>query len=194
MSEDGGADRRLVDKNLIWSATAEGISDTQLQAMRMRDANAIRPIPSRTAMGYDHLMADADRTALLAEVDRLREALDELQLHLAEGNASDGHHTHNELYRFRVVLHAFAVRTWIGEGYTVVKSWRHHDGEEPFGGIGWFIVVADLPEGQASNHYHGQYWDLFDLPQVERAPLWDGHTSDQALERMLAALSVTRPC
>lgn len=36
--------------------------------------------------------------------------------------------------------------------YEVHKSYRHADGELCFGG-GWFIVMANLPTGQVSNHY-----------------------------------------
>lgn len=66
---------RLVNRDLIWAPGADKITAAQMNAIRTRDTTAIRPIPSRTALGYDHLMADADRTALLAEVDRLNNAL-----------------------------------------------------------------------------------------------------------------------
>jgi hypothetical protein len=39
----------------------------------------------------------------------------------------------------------------------VCKSYKHYDGEECFGG-GWFIVMAELPTGQISNHYENRYW------------------------------------
>ncbi len=63
---------RLIHKDLIWAATEEEVTPTQLEAMRTRHLNAIRPIPSATVLGHEHLMADADRGALLAEVGRLR--------------------------------------------------------------------------------------------------------------------------
>lgn len=66
-------EERLVNLDLMWATSTEGVSDTQLMAMRTRHNYAIRPIPSKTALGHEHLMADADRGALLAEVDRLRE-------------------------------------------------------------------------------------------------------------------------
>lgn len=68
--------------------------------------------------------------------------------------------------------------------YHVHKSWRHHDGELCFGG-GWFIVVAVLPTGQISNHYEAKYWDLFKIPETEKALFsFDGHTSTDVLERL----------
>lgn len=63
---------QLINRDLLWAPGIDRMTDAQLEAARTRDANAIRPIPSRTALGHDHLMADADRSALIAEVDRLR--------------------------------------------------------------------------------------------------------------------------
>lgn len=69
--------------------------------------------------------------------------------------------------------------------YDVHKSWRHHDGELCFGG-GWFIVVAYLPEGQISNHYEAKDWDLFKIPEREKATYpFDGHTGEDVIKRLL---------
>ena len=73
--------------------------------------------------------------------------------------------------------------------YDVHKSLRHHNGELCFGGD-WFIVVAVLPSGQISNHYHIRDWDLFQIPEEEKAKYeFDGHTSQDVVERMLNLLS-----
>lgn len=104
----------------------------------------------------------------------------------------DEHHTLEELYEFRMLYNAHAARGWLGAGRDVVKSWRHSDGEECFGG-GWFIVVADIPistttfdTAQVSNHYPAAAWDLFQVPDVDRAPEWDGHTPQDAARRLRA--------
>lgn len=60
---------------------------------------------------------------------------------------------------------------------------KHSDGSECFGG-GWFIVMAELPTGQISNHYELKYWDLFQIPQEETGFEYDGHTAAEALERL----------
>lgn len=65
-------DERLFNPDLRWAPDTNELTDAQIRAMLTRHANAIRPIPSRTALGFEHLMADADRGALLAEVVRLR--------------------------------------------------------------------------------------------------------------------------
>ncbi len=114
-------------------------------------------------------------------------------------DTSDGYHTFKELYEFRKVYNAVLFNEWgkIYNGkfeqgimdfkpkYDVHKSWKHNDGEFCFGG-GWFIVVAMLPSGQISNHYKAGDWDLFKIPEVEKAKYpFDGHTSEDVIERLL---------
>ena len=102
-----------------------------------------------------------------------------------DGNTSDGHHTFNELYEFRKVYNAALFNEWAAVGKcSVHKSWRHYDGELCFGG-GWFIVVAVLPAGQISNHYEAKDWDLFAVPEAERALFeFDGHTGANVVARL----------
>ena len=101
------------------------------------------------------------------------------------GDTSDGYHTFNELYAYRKAYHALVVNEWARQGrYGVHKSWRHSDGELCFGG-GWFIVVAETPEGQVSNHYKADDWTLFQCQESERGNEWDGHTPQIALARLL---------
>lgn len=105
--------------------------------------------------------------------------------------ASDGYHTFTELYEYRMLYNAHAARGWLSAGIPVVKSWHHSDGEECFGG-GWFIVTAQLPTGQVSNHYPAKDWELFDVPCVDLAPEWDGHTPEQAADRLRNHLKGTK--
>lgn len=64
-----------------------------------------------------------------------------------------------------------------------IKSYRHADGELCFGG-GWFIVMANLPTGQVSNHYRAEEWNLFNVPERWKADEWDGHTPVEAANRL----------
>ena len=106
----------------------------------------------------------------------------------ADGTTSDGYHTFDELYEYRMLYHAHAALGWLASGVQVVKSWRHSDGELCFGG-GWFIVSAELPGvGQVTNHYKAEHWDLFDVPEVELPPAYDGHTPADASERLRRSL------
>lgn len=116
------------------------------------------------------------------------EELAELKRALKAGEASDGQHTHAELYTFRLLYNAHAARMWAACGVPVVKSWRHHDGAECFDGD-YFIVVVTLAEGQVSNHYPASAWDLFTVPAVATAPEHDGHSAGEAADRLRAALT-----
>lgn len=92
--------------------------------------------------------------------------------------------TNQELYDFRLVLNALLFNEWVeNEKYEVYKSKRHSDGELCFDGD-WFVVVAILPSGQVTNHYHMKYWDYFKIPSYERVKdEFDGHTSSVVLLR-----------
>jgi hypothetical protein len=129
------------------------------------------------------------------------------------GEISDGFHSFNELYEFRKLYNALLFNEWarqittetafrkdargrtkqivVAESnkYDVHKSIRHNNGELCFGG-GWFVVIAILPSGQITNHYEMKDWDLFKIPEVEKAKYeFDGHTSQDVVERMLNLLS-----
>lgn len=107
-----------------------------------------------------------------------------------KGEISDGYHTFNELYYYRMLYNA-AFFNLLPKEWTH-KSKRHHDGEECFGG-GWFIVMANLPTGQISNHYELKDWDLFQISEKEMADEWDGHTPQEAAERLHKYLEKQAP-
>jgi hypothetical protein len=102
-----------------------------------------------------------------------------------DGNTSDGYHTFNELYEFRKAYNIALFNEWALNGkHHVHKSWKHEDGELCFGG-GWFIVVAVLPQGQISNHYKAEDWDLFKIKEADKAIFkFDGHTGDDVIKRL----------
>ena len=113
------------------------------------------------------------------------EAINKLIKSCETDKISDGYHTFGELYKFRKLYNAALFNEWATTGlYDVHKSKLHNDGEVPFGG-GWFIVVAVLPGGQISNHYEMSDWDLFKVPEYDRAKYpYDGHTGDDVLKRL----------
>ncbi len=104
----------------------------------------------------------------------------------ANENTSDGYHTFKELYEFRLLYNAALFNEWAMRGlYNVHKSQRHFDGELCFGRTDYFVVVAELPTGQISNHYPMSDWDLFECDAVEKAlAQWDGHTSHDVAVRL----------
>lgn len=120
----------------------------------------------------------------------IQEFITSLQQEQDIGEVSDGYHTFNELYYYRMLYNAaffnLLPKEWVH------KSKRHHTGEECFGG-GWFIVMANLPTGQVSNHYELKDWDLFKVPEKEFADEWDGHTPQEAAERLHKYLQQEQP-
>lgn len=108
-----------------------------------------------------------------------------------------------ELYDFRMVYNAALFNEWAEQKsfdgginyhndktkFDVHKSWKYSDGEFCFGGS-CFIVMADLPTGQISNHYKWKYWDLFKIPEKEKANIWDGHTSEDVINRLKQFLQI----
>ncbi len=114
----------------------------------------------------------------------------------ANGSTSDGYHTFDELYEFRMLYNAkwFNDLAWYhdeyGQGPLPVKSKRHSDGELCFGG-GWFVVSVQLESGQVTNHYKLEDWTLFQIDEVDKAPEWDGHSPQDVIKRLRADLEKT---
>lgn len=100
-------------------------------------------------------------------------------------NIDDGYHTFKELYEYRKLYNAVFFNSLPADKFKVLKSKRHADGEECFGG-GWFVVQAELPTGQISNHYEMKDWDLFKIPEKEFANEWDGHSPADVAKRIKA--------
>ena len=94
---------------------------------------------------------------------------------------SDEYHSFGQLYEQRLVLSAIAFNAHADKAW---KSYKHDDGELCFGG-GWFIVGITTPEGDYAYHYPNEEWDKFNVPVLETAPAWDGHTADD-VNRLLS--------
>jgi hypothetical protein len=95
------------------------------------------------------------------------------------GNLSDGYHTFNELYHHRAILFSVICNMMPDKAW---KSKLHNTGDM-FDGM--FIVGIETPNGQATYHYDiYPYWDMFKVKELEKAPKWDGHTAQEAIERI----------
>lgn len=105
-----------------------------------------------------------------------------------EIEVSDEYHSLHDLYRHRMALnialfHMIHVYQKYPGGPQVMKSKLHGDGTMF---EGYFIVMAVIPKiGQISYHYKLKHWDKFDIPEVERTPEYDGHNSEDVIERLL---------
>lgn len=136
----------------------------------------------------DKMSLDCHR-ALEAQGNVIRDVLYEQPAVEINGDTSDGYHTFNELYHHRAVLFSVIVKAFPDKAW---KAREHHDGTMY---DGMFIVGIDTPRGQATYHYDiDPYWDMFACRELERAPEWDGHTPEEAIDRIgqLIPLRVTR--
>lgn len=129
-------------------------------------------------IAHDHLNGRVGLSALRYEITP-DQAVEATLGRKVTGETSDGYHTFNDLYHHRAVLFSVIVRDHQELAW---KSKEHHDGTMY---DGMFIVGIETPEGQATYHYDiDPYWDMFDCKELDRAPEWDGHTPDEAIERI----------
>lgn len=113
------------------------------------------------------------------------------------GEVSDGYHTFNGLYEHRCLLFCVIIealgRAPIKGNWDIWKSRKHHDGTAI---EGWFIAGArpcyqDLK--MITYHLPDSMWDYIkSVPELKRAPKWDGHTSQDVIERLKQWLSAGR--
>jgi hypothetical protein len=141
-----------------------------------------------TAVEFIRRMYDEQHGALYGDDFEEAEKMEKEQMKITE-DTSDGYHTFKTLYEIRKSYNVALFNEW-GKydipSYNVHKSRKHYDGEYPFGKDNWFIVCAELPSGQISNHYTMDNWDLFKIPETERALFpFDGHTTEDVIERLL---------
>ena len=83
----------------------------------------------------------------------------------------DEYHSFNDLYTQRMYLTALAFNSNPSISW---KSKQHSDGTMF---EGYFIVGISTPKGQYTYHYKLEHWDLFSIPELPKAPTYDGHTS-----------------
>jgi hypothetical protein len=115
---------------------------------------------------------------------------DHIAVECETGKVSDGFHSFDELYDHRCLLFLGFQALWHqrAEPYSGAwKSRRHHD-DTAFDG--WFIAGLTLPQGQIAYHIPDKFWDQCKAPERDCAPAWDGHTSQDVIERLRLWLSV----
>lgn len=91
----------------------------------------------------------------------------------------DEYHSFNDLYTQRMYLTALAFNS----NPTIAWKAKEHSDGSMF--PGYFIVGITTPLGQYTYHYKLEHWDLFKVPELKRAPEWDGHTSND-VQRLLS--------
>lgn len=106
---------------------------------------------------------------------------------------SDNYHSMEELYNHRHTLFCALTKVYdnyktpLGSHVVCWKSKLHSDGTMF---EGWFIAgmtvhKMDTTVEYITYHLPIEWWDKFNIMQYETAPPWDGHTSDDVIERLL---------
>lgn len=138
----------------------------------------LRPIGGFWDCPNDH-RTWAGTKELWQELIQSQQELKELKADLKSGYLSDGYHTFNELYYHRMCLFSIIVKQNKSLAW---KSKLHSDGTMYHN---YFIVGIKTPNGHATYHYHIDYWDMFDCVELPNAPVWDGHTPNDCVRRLL---------
>lgn len=102
----------------------------------------------------------------------------------------DGYHTFDELYEHRHRLFIALVQTLNYPGIFKVpdrfKAWRAFRNSNGDAFEGHFLLGIGKEKGeQISYHLPLSYWEEVDFAETaEYGPVWDGHTSDDVLDRL----------
>lgn len=120
-----------------------------------------------------------------SQLEEARERIKRLEKPIT-GETSDGYHSFNELYEHRHALF-FALMLSNGDERKAWMSKLHDDGSSF---DGWFIAGMGLSTGLITYHLPMRLWDRFasaGFDVLEKAPKWDGHTSNDVINRLYTA-------
>ena len=109
-----------------------------------------------------------------------------IQIEKINGNISvkqisDGHHTFEDLYKNRLILFCVLCNSNPNISW---KSKKHFDEENDPMFNGDFIAGINTPEGIATYHFKLEFWDLFQIPEIEKAPRYDNYDNATVLKRI----------
>ena len=99
---------------------------------------------------------------------------------IINGEISDSYHTFTELYNFRHQL--FIALSNSNPCLNPWKSEYHSDGNPAY--EDYFIAGLTLNGKDITFHLPMELWDLLTCEALDKAPEWDGHTSEMCLERL----------
>lgn len=99
----------------------------------------------------------------------------------------DSYHTFGELYDHRITLYiSLCAVLRLHTNMEVWRSKRHSDGELCFGtGTQYILGIFSKTDEQISYHIPIERWDDSNFAVTyDKAPKWDGHTSDDVITRL----------
>ncbi len=102
---------------------------------------------------------------------------------------SDMRHTFEMLYYQRMILFALVCKAYPDLAF---KSKKHFDEVNDPMFNGDFVAGIKTPKGITTFHFKLEYWDLFQIKELDNAPEYDGYTVEEALERLTSLLDNTK--
>lgn len=139
------------------------------------------------------IIPNIDLLPLIKE-GKMNVGLDQTIIELPDtGPVSDGFHSFDELYTHRCLLYCLMLEVLKDSSllhlFSPWKSWKHGDGSNfP----GWFISGLTLPAGEISYHLPADLWGNCHAEILEYAKKWDGHTSQNVIERISKYLLLSK--
>ena len=95
---------------------------------------------------------------------------------------SDSYHSFNDLYKHRTYLLAIAM-------IHIPYAWKAKVHEDGTMYDGMFVTGFPTPTGMISYHCDMEYWNLFKVPSLPKAPHFDGYTDKDVLGRIYDYIS-----
>ena len=109
------------------------------------------------------------------------------------GQVSDGYHTFDELYEHRYLLFLVLLDVWKEDCDYEWLPWKSKthwmDGKLVPVWDGWFVAGMKTRTGQITYHLPIKYWDKCNVEHLEEMPAYDGHSSQDVLQRLEALLT-----
>ena len=104
-------------------------------------------------------------------------------------DVSDRWHTFGTLYKHRIYLFSVICNqipeiSW--------KTKKHYDEENDPMFNGDFMAGINTPDGIVTYHIKMEYWDLFDVPEIDRGPKYDGYDDEEVFKRLLSLNSFNK--
>jgi len=126
----------------------------------------------------------SEKPTMPRAIKDIQESIDAIKNTGFTGMISDGYHSFDELYHHRAML--FLALCLTSFKNIAWKSLLHNDPKKDPMYPGMFIVGVSTPYGDATYHYNiDPYWAMFDIDELPRAPIFDGHTPNQAIDRIV---------
>lgn len=122
-----------------------------------------------------------ENTMIKNKVKNIQSEIDKIKDSEEIDNINDGAHSFKDLYYHRMVLFSVICKLFSDKAW---KSKLHSDGTMY---DNYFIVGVTTPDGDYSYHYDLKYWDKFNVPILDNAPVWDGHKPED-IDRLYSLL------